>query len=253
VRLRGAQVDRLELAITHKKKGETVMAKATRVTVRRPEPSKVPDAIEIPDIEIAVAPVCIRSITPLIINKFSDKTRQQLEDESTGVAERPRRGAKGKPPRDPEAEFQGSRILNGKVQDCFPARYLKAALVTAARFSDSSVSAAVVQGTVFVRGDLLLIESNETRVPPGVIPSLPKMSAEWVRRGPWNAKVPMLAYRALHDPWMLRFEIEFEPRMVSRIALIHLIRRAGRSVGLGEWRVEKKGDAGRFDLQLAQT
>lgn len=214
-----------------------------KVAITPATQTKVPDRIEVPDIETQVVPFYIRGLSPILINNFSEKSKAQLEGESTGKINKGKRGARGKPPRDPEAEFQAARIRDGKGRDCIPARWIKQALVTAAGMPDVNIETKVVQRTLFVRGNLIPIESKS-----GV-----KMSTEWVRRGAWNAKVPMQCYRAMFEDWSIKIQIEFEPKLISHAWLVYLVRRAGLSVGLCEWRPEKKGEYGRFDIIMASA
>jgi hypothetical protein len=216
-------------------KGQT-MNTSTKVNLKRATKTVQPKEIDVPDIETQITSIHIVGLSPLLINNFSAKTRQQIEDTQTGEV-----GKKGKKsPRNPEQEYQDARILDEKGRDCVPARYLKAAIVTAATLAE--LKKTEVRTTLFVLGDLLPIEGDK-----------PRMRTDMVRVGRFGSKQPMPRYRAEYPNWSLSFKIQFEPRILSPQKLIYLVRRAGLNVGLCEWRPEKNGDLGRFDIKLSSV
>jgi hypothetical protein len=210
------------------------MSSAMKVTVKRATRTTQPEKIEIPGIELQVAPISVYGLSPLLVNNFNEKTRRELEDSQTGEVSK-----KGKkPPRHPEEEFQNARILDDKGRDCVPARYIKQAIVTAATLAEMKKTE--VRATVYVMGDLIPIEGDK-----------PRMRTDMVRVGRFGSKTPMPRYRAEYVKWGLSFRVQFEPRILSPQKLVYLIRRAGLNVGLCEWRPEKSGELGRFDIKVA--
>jgi len=115
-----------------------------------------------------------------------------------------------------------------------------------------------------VNGDLLPIkfksrapsESDETITYFGKGPG---MRRDIVRVGRPGQKNPDNRYRPCFDDWSVDVEITFEPKMISLAELYHLIRRAGTSVGLCEWRPLVQGSSGhggefgRFDLDMQKV
>ena len=214
------------------------MAKTVNVRVKAPEKTEQSDNVEIPDIEIQVAPMHIVGLSPIIMNRFTEKSRQEMADKAQPGGAVPKR--QKRPPRFPDKEYEAARILDSKGNDCVPARYVKAALVTATRFTDKMLSATMVAGSVYVLGDLLPIVGSKVY-----------MRNDMVRVGQWRNKQPMERYRPCIDEWSLSFKVQYEPRIISLAQLVYLVRRAGLNVGLCEWRPEKKGEFGRFDLKLS--
>ena len=211
----------------------------TTVRVTQPEETKQPSDVSVPNIETQVIPVHVIGISPLIVNNFDEKTITELDDKSQGKVTK--RG-QGRPPKVPEDEFQKRRILNDKGQDCIFGRWVKAALVTACTLTEDMLKRPLVRQTVWVREELIVIEGPK-----------PEMSRDVVRVGKWPNKQPDIRYRPKYNKWALSFHIEYEPRLVPLARLVYLIRRAGLSVGLCEWRPEKGADGGmygRFDLKL---
>lgn len=212
------------------------MAKSMKVNVKPAVRTVQPESIDVPDIETQIVPFHVAGLSPLLVNNFDDKTRQQIEDSQGGkVSEKGK-----KAPRNPEEEYQRARLLDAKGRDCVPARYIKAAIVTAATLAE--LHKTVVRSTLFVLGELLPIEGDA-----------PHMATHMVRVGRFGSKQPMPRYRAQYDNWGLSFRVQFEPRIISPQKLVYLVRRAGLNVGLCEWRPEKNGEFGRFDVRLAPT
>ena len=54
--------------------------------------------------------------------------------------------------------------------------------------------------------------------------------------------------RAKFDEWGVTFIVEADDELVDVPQLQRWLTIAGRRVGLGDWRPEKSGDYGRFDL-----
>ncbi len=236
-----------------------------------------PDQIGIHDVETLTLEVTIQNRSQLICNNFGPKGAQQMEDERARTKEEKLAIKKGgKPaitPEEIERRFQNARLLNSKGVDCVRADWLKGAFVTAAKYPDVEIASTQLKGALFVEGDLLPIvyvprpasESDEfityygTDENPGVrdgdkLPT-PGMRRDVVRVGKFGAKQPDIRYRPCYDDWTITFRLTFEPKLISPKAVYHLVRRAGMSVGLCEWRPEgpgggKGGQYGRFDLKM---
>ncbi len=56
----------------------------------------------------------------------------------------------------------------------------------------------------------------------------------------------MGAPRPCFDDWSITFRLTYNPSLISRAEIVRLIERAGKSVGLGEWRPGKDVRAGQF-------
>lgn len=57
-----------------------------------------------------------------------------------------------------------------------------------------------------------------------------------------------MVYRPEIAEWAVWVPIQLDPEVVSLDQLIHIVRKAGAGVGVGNWRPEKKGDFGRWDV-----
>jgi hypothetical protein len=249
----------------------------THLHVKVPKKTEQPKEIELEGIETQSAIVSIFSRSQLIVNNFGSKGVQQMEDQRALSQEEKKALKKhGKPPITPEEierRFQNARLLDSKGRDCIKADWIKGALVTAGKSPDIGIHSTQLRGIVYVEGDLIPIEyapkpaseSNEiitywgTSKHPGIrhpedkLPT-PGMRRDVVRVGKRGSKDPDIRYRPCYDDWSVTFRLVFEPKQIPVKLLYHLIRRAGTSVGLCEWRPEgpggKGGQFGRFDLKV---
>lgn len=58
----------------------------------------------------------------------------------------------------------------------------------------------------------------------------------------------VLRTRAKFDEWAITFTVEVDPELVDVEQLVTWLDIGGRRIGLGDWRPEKSGSNGRFDL-----
>ena len=71
--------------------------------------------------------------------------------------------------------------------------------------------------------------------------------AQFTVRGVINrASVPIT--RALFEAWSTTFVVEYDPELVDKDQLWRWLNLAGRRVGVGDWRPEKSGHYGRFEV-----
>ncbi len=233
----------------------------TTVEIKPAKRTKQPETIEIHSIEKQVISITAVGLSDLIVNNFDDKSINEIEDSRRLNAEEKRAAKRApRPPVIPEERYMKARIRDENGNDCVEARWLKAMLVTAAtRYGEIGIPGTQLRGALFVRGDLIPIKYDGVEPWDSLLPYLeegakglvPRMRRDVVRVGKHPNKVPDLRYRPSYRNWSLDIEIEFEPALISLAALHHLVRRAGSSVGLCEWRPEKSpaGIYGRFDLE----
>ena len=203
---------------------------------------------EIEEIERLTVAVTLVGLSSLIVNNFSEKAREQMEYErGLNKEQKLEKRKAGRPPVVPEERFQAARILDDKGRDCVHAYWIKAALETACSYPDVAVKSKVLHGSVFVDG-----QEQGGLVPIRFDGKVPHMRRDIVRVGNFNNKQPDIRYRPEYRNWSLDIHVTYEPKLVTLGALYHLIRRAGTSVGLCEWRPEKSpaGTFGRFDIAV---
>jgi hypothetical protein len=260
--------------------GGTKRARGMTVQVKPAMTTPQPEIAEVNEIEVLTIEITVLGKSQLIGNNFGPKGAQHMEDERARTQEEKLEDKKkGKPPitlEEIERRFQAARLLDSEGRDCVRSQWIKCALITASKYPDVGIASTKLRGAVYVEGDLLPITykprpasaSDEvitywgTSKKPGVRDGdtrpTPGMRRDIVRVGRFGAKQPDIRYRPAYDDWSVTFQITFEPKLISMGALHHLIRRAGMSIGLCEWRPEgpgggKGGQFGRFDLKGVST
>ena len=59
-----------------------------------------------------------------------------------------------------------------------------------------------------------------------------------------------LRYRPEFRNWSMILNFEFDAQALTQPTILNLVQRAGFGVGLGEWRPEKGGEYGRFEVDV---
>ena len=205
-----------------------------REMVVRKQASK---AVTIPEPDLRMISVDVVGLSPLIVNRWSEKAQRQIEDTQAHAVK-----ATKKPPRDPEAEFKASmyRLPNGGHG--FPAAAFKKAAVSACRLIDGL---AMTQARLlFVcPQDFVEIEAPTPKLPKGS--EWPAMDARPVRLANGSAD---MRYRAAYWPWSCRLEVRYNAGATSAEQIVNLLALAGECIGIGELRPERGDNHGRFEL-----
>lgn len=181
----------------------------------------------------------ILGTSPLITHKFSEKAKRQMLDAMQG-RKTPRQ------PKDPQADFESSLYLfppddkkkpAKSLKDAcgFPVIAFKAATVGAARFYGKDVKMTELRQFIFMHGEL----GDDGQALARIV-GTPTMREDVVRVGQGTD----LRYRGIFQPWSTTLEVTYVTSALQRSSLLSLIDAGGMGVGIGEWRVEKRGDFG---------
>lgn len=167
--------------------------------------------------------------SPLIMNRFSEKARQQLLVPARRRSPAERKGL----PHDPIDEFRSAvyRLSTGPTLCAFPASGLKKALVEAARYV-KRVTRTDVERQVFVRGAMLPVYGR------------PYVFMTTVRRP--KDKTADVRTRAIFPQWAMQAVIAYPEGAFTYPQIAALVLAAGQFVGIGDWRPETKGSYGQF-------
>jgi hypothetical protein len=185
------------------------------------------ETIKVPPMKITRIKLKVRGLTSLITHAWSEKAKKQMRDKQT------KQGRTAKEAKDPVADFEAAKYrVNGK--DAVPSLAFKNAIVSAARFSDG-LKMTVLRGALFIEGDWIAIDFKECR-----------MREDMVRVGMGTAD---LRYRPEYVDWSCVLPIQFNRDVISAEQIANLVTRAGFSVGICEWRPEKNGQFGRFEVE----
>lgn len=205
-------------------KEATEAPKKSRATLLAVESKKEePVRVTVPEIQIGTMRCLLVGLSPLITDNGASSI-PKLRSRQSGEG-KIKKGA-----REPDKDYEASRYLLDN-KDAFPALGITKSMQTAAwRFTDSSA-----KGLFTVKGELLHLKGT------------PKVFEKNVRNaGP--GRVADLRYRAMYDNWSIEVEIEYLANFITLDQIVNLLRLAGRAVGIGNWRPEKGGPYGTFDV-----
>jgi len=193
--------------------------------------------VSIPQLQIATAVIRLRGISPLIVHRFSEKARKQMEDKQQGKA------AQKKEPKNPEKEFEAAKYKLSDGRDGFPAVGFKAAAVGACRFVDG-LKMTEVRGGMHVMGeiindipsDLVALDCDE-----------PEMRTDFVTI---SMNTRDIRYRPMYSRWAVNLDVRYNSNVLTLEQIVNLFNNAGFGVGVGEWRPSSKsgGQFGMFEV-----
>ena len=193
--------------------------------------------IEIPSIRLGVMRVEIKGRSDLIVHAWSEKAKNEMRIKQQKKA-KPAKEAK-----DPNADFEASKYKDAAGRDCIKALAIKSAMVSAAGLTDG-LKMTFLRKALFVR-----YSAEETELIPLSYETC-EMREDMVRVGMGTAD---LRYRAAYKNWSAAFEVEWQADVLEPAQVLYLLRLAGFSIGIHEWRPERDGDFGRFDLASAEA
>ncbi len=187
--------------------------------------------ISVPKPDFQWFDVQIVGTTALICHNWSQKAKAEMLAKQQGKKV-------PKSPKDPEADFHASLYKfedDGNEWYGFPAVAFKNAAVRAAQQFDITMTTARQMFWVYgtTNTDFITIDGE------------PKMREDIVRL---NGKTADLRYRGEFFPWSTTLRVKVNRQIVAPETIINLIAQAGFSVGIGEWRPERNGQFGCFEL-----
>lgn len=189
--------------------------------------------ISIPRIATEQMRVPIRGLTPLIVHNFADKQRRMMLDAQQG-RKAPREI------RDPGKEYE-SAFYRTKDGYGFPAAAFKQATVDASRFYGRDVTKTALKQCIFIAG---IISDLDAQALVEIVGE-PRMREDVVRLGGISRSAD-LRYRPEFPEWSCVLDISYASNSLSRESVLSLLDAGGMGVGVGEWRVEKGGDFGKY-------
>jgi hypothetical protein len=174
---------------------------------------------------------------PLIVHRWSEKARRELLESQQGIK-------KVKTPLDPQAEYEASsyRIqVDGQEETYgFPALGFKAATVETFRFFDKSVTKVMLQQSLFFKG----VFSKSEPMSLVKIEGDPEMREDIVTVGMGTQP----RYRATFIEWRATLDVRYVTATLNRDTVLNLVDSGGSFVGGGEWRPEKSGESGTYEV-----
>jgi hypothetical protein len=197
------------------------------------EPQQPEVGLNISRIDVELMTVPIRGTTPLICNRFSEKAKRQMLDGFQGRKT-------PKQPMDPNALYEAA-FYRTKEGYGFPATAFKKATVGAARFYGKSVSMTGLRQALFFKG---VMSDNDTLALFEIIGE-PRMREDYARP---NLSTTTLVYRPEFPEWSTVLTVMYVRSLLTRESVLSLIDAGGMGVGVGDWRPEKQGDFGTYQI-----
>ena len=188
----------------------------TKTTPKKEKAENRPVLIQA--VNLRRATIHIRGTAPLIQHSWNEKSKEMLRMTAAERRKVP------KTARNPEAEFLAATCWTADGQYGIPAMAVKSAM------PKTTVRKAL-----------------RFRV-TGIIPmqcSEPKMREDIVRIGNNQTDI---RYRPEFEEWGAEISFDYDADLLTIHDVINLTNRAGFSVGIGEWRPEKNGENGTFEV-----
>lgn len=202
------------------------------------------------EVTLSSASIWLVGDTPLITHAWSEKARRDMLSKQTKAVKE-----KGKETRDPEGDYRNSLYEMGPDSYGFPVTGFKAAILSMAH-KDKGLARSEAMKNLFIDADMV-------RVRPALAGAIcdmplvriwgsdPEMREDMVRVGSGLNKTANLSYRAQFTHWAVNLHLRFSESAIPQGHLVSLIRAAGASIGVGEWRNERSGIFGAFHMATA--
>ena len=190
--------------------------------------------IVISKIDTETLRVPIVGTSPLIVHKFSEKAKRQMLDAMQGRKT-------PKEPKNPEAEYEAAFYRHDDKSYGFPVIAFKAATVGGARFYGKSISMTALRQFVFFDAEFSKAAGQKL----ARIVGDPIMREDVCTVGMGGKD---LRYRPEFTEWSTTVAVTYVKSMLTRESVLSLIEAGGMGVGVGEWRPEKKGDFGTYQI-----
>lgn len=209
------------------------------------------ESIEIRPLDIQKVNIRIVGDTPLIVHAWSEKAKRMMLEAQTKATK-----TKAKEKRDPFDDFvQSLYWLEGKPEESTPEAFDEAVRNGAkwgfpvGAIKQAANSAAYrlgwVKNQMALRGSYFL--KSEYGQMAEIKGSVPEIREDMVRIGMGSAD---LRYRGEFKDWYMDFTLEYNASGTMTLEqILNCLNAGGFACGLGEWRVERDGDNGRFHVE----
>jgi len=192
-------------------------------------------AINLKPIESKTLRFTIKGTSPLIQHQWDEKSKEMMRQKHAG------KKTKTREVRQPEKEFQAACYLTDDGEFGIPLMAFKNSLITAAH-KDIGIEKTLVRKAFFIKStDSKLINKIECNEPI--------MREDMVRVGAGSTD---MRYRPEFKQWSTEITCQIDSALLTIDDVVNLVNRAGFGVGIGEWRPEKNGEYGRFEIDSSK-
>ena len=208
---------------------------------------KVEEEIVLKPIKLKEVKITIKGTTPLVVNNFNEKSRQQIVDAQM-------KKPKTKELRNPIEDFMRacywltempkeftdksfSKALKDGAKFGFPAKGIKASIASGAYRNGMTKDKVSLYGAFLIPEEYVEIKYKEIT-----------MREDYVRIAHGGTDV---RFRPQFNDWSMTFTVEYnENGAYSLEQIINFINLGGFSCGLGEMRIEKGGNFGSYIVDV---
>lgn len=219
--------------------------------------------IEIRPINIETVHVSIVGITPLIVHAWSHKAKQEMLDKQRGkkvgakhdikipmndligslywLTEQPELGGN-----DEEAEQNYLNAIENGAKFGFPVTGIKQSIITGAYRAGLDVKQTELRGTFFLEG---ATEASTIDIAEIVGPA-PIIREDMVKVGGMS-KSADIRYRGEFREWEIPLRLKYNrDGKYSLEQILNFVNYGGFATGIGEWRPERDGQNGMYELKV---
>ena len=177
----------------------------------------------------------IKGVAPLVIHRFSSKTKQQMKEKmETGKAASSKKNREAKATDD---LFNESRYVSREGWDGIHAGAFRNAMISACRLVGFKMTLAKM--SIFIEADGW--DKAEPQIPLVRIHGEPVKQEDMARV---ETGQPYVTVRAAYHDWSCKLRIRWDGDQFTIEDITNLLSRVGLQVGIGEGRPDSKNSAG---------
>ena len=193
------------------------------------------EVVRIKPPNFGVAIFSIRGTVPLVIHRFSAKTKGEMKakmEQGKSASSR-----KNREPKDIDRTYNEARYISKEGWDGFQASSIRKAMISACRLVDFKMTLAKM--SIFVEPDGW--DALEPQIPLVRIYGEPVMQEDMARV---ETGQPYVTIRPAYHNWSAQIRIRWDADQFSLADMTNLLMRVGMQVGIGEGRPDSKNSAG---------
>lgn len=187
---------------------------------------------ELQKIKIEEATITVRGMSPLIMHRWSEKARKQMLDKQMKKTVK-------KEAKCPEEQYESSVYYLDDGRLGFPADAFKKAMIRGAKHIGLVMTDA--RTSFFVHGEYCTRDDRELVPIKGEV----KPREDMVRISGGTSDI---RFRGQVVEWETELKISYNSNITSFDHIVNMLHAAGYGVGVGEWRPERDGIFGRFEV-----
>jgi len=193
---------------------------------------KTAEVAELKRLEVNTGNVKVKGLSPIILHRWSDKAKKEMLDKQMKKTVK-------KEAKSPEEQYEDSVYRLADGTPAFPADGFKKAMIRGAK--QLGLTMTDMRTGFFVHGEY---SDKEDRELVSILGEL-QMREDPVRNDGGKADI---RYRGQVTNWQATLTITYNAAVVSFDYLVNMLNAAGFGVGVGDWRPERDGIFGRFEI-----